>query len=385
MSKPRVERRYERLFVKILVCGGGTGGHIYPALAAIDEMIAMGMQKEDFLWIGTQGEIEESLIPRQGLKIETITGGALVGVPWVEKVVNLTKLAWSLGKTSRIIRSFKPDVLFMTGGYVNAPVSLAAWMQRVPSVIYLPDIEPGLSIQQLSRIAERVACTAEESRRFFKRGKVVVTGYPIRRELRHTAAIPKAEALSKFNLKEELPTLFVFGGSRGARTINRALIAGLPELLQTIQVIHISGMLDWAEVKENRDSLSQERQAFYRAYPYLYDDMAMAFRAADIALARAGASMLGECPAFGLPSILVPYPHAWRYQAVNAAYLTERGAAITISDGELMDLLVNSVSDLISDKEQMKRMSDSAKALDNPESTTNLAELLIAVGERAVE
>jgi UDP-N-acetylglucosamine--N-acetylmuramyl-(pentapeptide) pyrophosphoryl-undecaprenol N-acetylglucosamine transferase len=201
----------------------------------------MGIPKDDILWIGTQGEIEESLVPKNGLRLETIVGGAVVGVPWRERLVNITKLAWSLGKASSIIGRFKPDVLFMTGGYVNAPVATAAWLRRVPSVIYLPDIEPGMSIRELSRFAKRVACTAETSISFFKPGKGIVTGYPVRRSLRAAKALTKDEALAQFNLKRERPTLFVFGGSRGARSINRALLGGLPKLLDQIQVIHVSG------------------------------------------------------------------------------------------------------------------------------------------------
>jgi undecaprenyldiphospho-muramoylpentapeptide beta-N-acetylglucosaminyltransferase len=371
--------------VKILVCGGGTGGHIYPALSAIDELTNMGLTKDDILWIGTQGEIEESLVPKSGLQLETIVGGAVVGVPWRERIVNVTKLAWSLGKASRIIGSFKPNVLFMTGGYVNAPVAAGARLRRVPSVIYLPDIEPGMSIRELSRFARRVACTTELSLDYFKPGKGVVTGYPVRQDLLDAVSADKEAALANFNLKRERPTLFVFGGSRGARSINRALAAALPQLLARIQVIHISGTLDWLEVKENKESLPRDQQEFYRAYPYIHEEMGMAFRSADLVLARAGASMLGECPAFGLPAVLVPYPHAWRYQKVNADYLTERGAAITINDEDLKERLFKTVIDVLMDKKQLNIMESAARSLDTPQSAKKLAQLLIDVGQGAVK
>ncbi|MFN2187832.1 MAG: UDP-N-acetylglucosamine--N-acetylmuramyl-(pentapeptide) pyrophosphoryl-undecaprenol N-acetylglucosamine transferase, partial [Candidatus Promineifilaceae bacterium] len=220
--------------MKILVCGGGTGGHIYPALSVIDELMQMDVSQEDVLWIGTQGEIEESLIPMHDLRLETIVGGAVVGVPWTDRLVNLAKLAWSLGKASRLIGAFKPDVLFMTGGYVNGPTATAGWLRRIPSVIYLPDIEPGMAIRQLSRFAMRVACTSEDSLRYFKPGKGVVTGYPVRTMMRDASADDKDDALLQFNLKNNRKTLFVFGGSRGARSINQALMASLPRLLEQI-------------------------------------------------------------------------------------------------------------------------------------------------------
>lgn len=345
----------------------------------------MGFPKEDLLWIGTEGEIEESLVPRYGLRLETIVGGAVVGVPWRERVVNITKLAWSLGKASRIIGSFNPSVLFMTGGYVSSPVASAAWLRRVPTVIYLPDIEPGMAIRNLSRFAKRVACTGEESVKFFSPGKAVVTGYPVRQELRESVSLSLEEALARFNLKPQRPTLLVFGGSRGARSINRALIAGLDRLLGRIQIIHISGTLDWVEVKDNRDKLADELKAYYRVYPYLYEDMGAAFRAADLLLARAGASMLGEGPAFGLPAILVPYPYAWRYQKVNADYLVERGAAIRLNDEDLLERLANTVLDLYSDEVSLSNMSAAAQRLDIADSTTRLAQLLIDIGQGTIK
>ncbi len=351
----------------------------------ITELKRMEVTNDDVLWIGTQGEIEESLVPKHGLRLETIVGGAIVGVPWRERIVNTTKLAYSLGRASRIMGSFKPDVLFMTGGYVNAPVSTAAWLRRVPSVIFLPDVEPGMAIRELSRFAKRVACTTEDSLTYFKSGKGVVTGYPVREIMREANLVEKSEALANFNLKLERKTLFVFGGSRGARSINRALMASLPQLLDRIQVIHISGMLDWEEVKNNRESLPQEQQAHYRAYPYLHDEMGLAFRSADLVLARAGASMLGECPAFGLPAVLVPYPHAWRYQKVNADYLADRGAAIRVSDQDLADQLAEIVLDLLLDEERLEEMATASASLDTPDSAERLARLLVDVIQGAVK
>jgi UDP-N-acetylglucosamine--N-acetylmuramyl-(pentapeptide) pyrophosphoryl-undecaprenol N-acetylglucosamine transferase len=273
----------------------------------------------------------------------------------------------------------------MTGGYVNAPVAMAAWLRRVPSVIFLPDVEPGMAIRELSRFAKQVACTTEDSLSFFKSGKGIVTGYPVRRKLREATALTRDEALAQFNLKPERPTLFVFGGSRGARSINRALLAGLPLLLDRIQVIHISGMLDWAEVKENKDSLPEDQQTYYRAYPYLHEEMGMAFRSADLVLARAGASMLGECPAFGLPAILVPYPYAWRYQKVNADYLEQKGAAISMRDEDLMEKLVETVLGLLFDESLLEKISTAAEKLDVQESANKLAQLLIDIGQGAVK
>lgn len=340
----------------------------------------MGFLAEDFLWVGTQGEIEEELVPRAGLRLATISGGPIAGVSPRIRLRNSARLAWGLGQASKVLRAFHPNVLFMTGGYVNGPIGLAAWFHHVPSVIFLPDIEPGMAIKWLSRLAVRVACTAKASLAYFAPGKAVATGYPLRPEILRATEMGRQEALAKFSLGHGRKTLFVFGGSRGARSINRALLVGLPKLLERIQVIHISGALDWPEVESNAATLLPDQRAFYRPYKYLHEEMGAAFRAADLVLARAGASMLGECPAFALPSILVPYPYAWRYQKVNADYLERNGAAIRLDDDHLMDQMVSLVLNLLKDEARLETMSASARALHRPDSALSIAELLLELG-----
>jgi UDP-N-acetylglucosamine--N-acetylmuramyl-(pentapeptide) pyrophosphoryl-undecaprenol N-acetylglucosamine transferase len=332
------------------------------------------------MWIGTRGQMEEELVPRAGLRLETIRGGPVAGLSLSRKVANSAQLAWSMQTSARLLRRFRPHVLLLTGGYVNVPVAVVARSMRVPAAIYLPDVEPGSAIRFLSRFAEKVACTAEASRAFLPAEKVVVTGYPVRAELRAATALSREAALAEFKLAARRPTLFVFGGSRGARSINRALLSILPDLIAEFQIIHVSGTLDWKEVEATAAALDTELRAHYRLYPYLHERMGAAFRAADLVVARAGASMLGEAPAFALPSVLVPYPHAWRYQKVNADYLAGAGAAIRLDDHELPDRLLPIVQELLRDRDRLNEMGAAAKALDRPEAAQKLAELLLALG-----
>ncbi len=293
-------------------------------------------------------------------------------------------MALSLRKANVIIGRFQPDVLFLTGGYVNGPVAVAARGRRVPSAIYLPDIEPGMAIRYLSRLARRVACTAAESLSYFSPGKAVVTGYPVRPELRAATKLDRGEALRQFELKMDRQTLFVFGGSRGARSLNRALMTALPQLLNSVQIIHISGQLDWPEVKEWASNLDVNQRRYYRPYPYLHDRMGAAYRAANLIVARAGASMLGECPAFGVPSILVPYPHAWRYQKINADYLADQGAGIRLDDERLGEELAPTVMELMAEQSKLAEMARAAHKLDIPEAADNLSEVIVGLVKRAV-
>ncbi len=364
-----------------MICGGGTGGHIYPALAAVAELQQIGLATTDFLWIGTEGQVEENLVPRAGLVLETIQGGAIAGVSLKTKMEHAAKLVWSIGKANRLLANFRPNVLFMTGGYVNAPVALVARLRRIPAAIYLPDIEPGMAIKALSRFAKRVACTADISAQYFSSGKTVTTGYPVRPELRAATKVSRETALIQFDLLPGRPTLFVFGGSRGARSINKALMAALPPLLEKAQVIHISGTLDWPEVEANANTLTPAERAYYRPFPYLHEKMAFAYQAADLVVARAGASALGEFPAFGLPSVLVPYPYAWRYQKVNADYLVNQGAAVRLNDEDLAEQLLPVVQNLLEDGEKRRQMSIASRNLDVPDSAERLARFLLQLGE----
>lgn len=362
--------------MKVLVCAGGTGGGIYPALTAVSELQTLGLNREQILWVGTQGEMEETLVPRAGLKLETIQGGAVVGVPLAARMKNLAKLTWSVGTAHQLIRQFKPDVMFMTGGYMAAPVALAARLHGVPIVIFLPDVEPGKAIKAIMPLAQKVACTTDLSKAFVPAGKLVVTGYPLRPEIRAATRLSQAEALAQFDLQPGRPSLFVFGGSRGSWNINKALIDSLPELLAHIQIIHISGTLTWPQVEENANALPANLRQWYRPYPYLHETMGAAFRAADLVVARAGASMLGEGPAFGLPAILVPLSFAWRYQKVNADYLTERGAALQSTDERLPDELSKLILDLLQDTPRLEAMRAAARALAQPEAALRLAEVI---------
>jgi UDP-N-acetylglucosamine--N-acetylmuramyl-(pentapeptide) pyrophosphoryl-undecaprenol N-acetylglucosamine transferase len=245
----------------------------------------------------------------------------------------------------------------------------------VPILVYLPDIEPGLAVRLIARLAARVAVTVEDSRMFFSGRKLVVTGYPVRSEFHDVDA---AEARDALGLAQTEPVLLVMGGSRGARSINCALAAVLEQVLGMAQVIHLSGELDWPKVSEQRNGLPETLAERYHAFPYLHE-MGYALASADLAVCRAGASTLGELPFFGLPAVLVPYPHAWRYQRVNAEWLTERGAATTLRDERLKDELLLVLQQLLMDRDRLGQMAQQARALSRPDAAARLAENLLAL------
>jgi UDP-N-acetylglucosamine--N-acetylmuramyl-(pentapeptide) pyrophosphoryl-undecaprenol N-acetylglucosamine transferase len=327
------------------------------------------------LWVGGSGGMEEDLVKREGLRFETIPAAGVHGVGWRSLPDNLWMLGRGFFSSRRILRKFHPDVLFFTGGYVAVPMALAARLSNRPkSLLYVPDIEPGLALKTIARFSDCITLTVEESKEFFPKHKSrVVTGYPLRPGLDGWTPI---EAKSFFAFQEQLPVLLVLGGSRGARSINQAVAAALPELLLEMQVIHITGKLDWQMMEQARAGLSSELLNRYRPYPYLYDEIGAAMSLADLALTRAGASTLGELPLFGLPAILVPYPYAWRYQRVNASYLVRHGAAVQIEDSQLADQIIPKVRGLMADKDQLERMSQAMQSIASPAAATRIAELI---------
>jgi undecaprenyldiphospho-muramoylpentapeptide beta-N-acetylglucosaminyltransferase len=359
--------------LRLLVSAGGTGGGVYPALAVV---AALGARAE-VLWVGSEGGMEASLVKRANIALESIPAAGVHGVGARRLPMNLLQLAQGFRASRRIIRRYRPGVILLTGGYVGVPMALASG--RTPKVVYVPDIEPGLALRLASRMADVVAVTAEESRRYFPPQKRVrVTGYPTRPDLRTTN---RAEARRSLGLAVDEPVLLAFGGSRGARSINHAIWDKLPDYLERAQLVHIIGELDWPKVAPIEARLGESQKRRYRPFAYLHDEMGAAMASADLAVARAGASTLGELPLFGLPSVLVPYPHAWRYQKVNAEYLESHGAAMVVADASLGAALLPTVSGLLADPARLKEMAEAARRLARPDAAQAIAHEVEMLGE----
>jgi UDP-N-acetylglucosamine--N-acetylmuramyl-(pentapeptide) pyrophosphoryl-undecaprenol N-acetylglucosamine transferase len=327
------------------------------------------------LWVGGTGGMEEALVKREGIPYTAIPAAGVHGVDLRVLPGNLGRLTRGFFAAQRILREFRPHVLMFTGGYVAFPMALAA--RNLPSLLYVPDIEPGMALKAIARFAHTITVTAEDSRPFFnKKSHLVVSGYPTRPEL---ARWERSKARAALSLSEDAPVLLVFGGSKGARSLNRAVLARLTDFLSLAQVVHISGELDWEEVQAAREQLSDEQKARYHAHPYLHAEMGAALASADLAVSRAGASVLGEYPLVGLPSVLVPYPHVWRYQMVNAQYLAQRGAAQVLEDARLPAELFETVRGLFADPAQLAEMRANLHALARPQAAQSIAAELVAL------
>lgn len=348
---------------------------MYPALAVVHALDSV----TDLLWVGSTTGLERKLIEEAGIPFAGISAAGLRGKNPLAMLTGLIKLNQGFFQSKALLAQFKPDVLFVTGGYVCAPVTVAAHGKGVPILIYLPDIQPGQAIKFLSRYADKVAVTAPAAQAFFPAGQTVVTGYPVREAL---YATDQASARARLNLHPHRPTLLVFGGSQGARSINKAIAnrEALEKLTAQAQIIHISGAQDADWTQTFRAELSAEVQAHYHLYGYLHTEMAAAFAAADLIVCRAGASILGEAPAVGAPAVLVPYPYSGAHQRLNAEYMADQGAAVIVDDADLPQKLLPTVMGLLSDAEKRARMATAARKLAKPEAAQAIAAQLKLLG-----
>jgi undecaprenyldiphospho-muramoylpentapeptide beta-N-acetylglucosaminyltransferase len=363
--------------VRLLICAGGTGGGVYPALAVHSALTSQHWNVET-LWVGSEGGMEAELVKRAGIPYRTIPAAGVHGVDLRALPGNLLQLSRGIWTSLRILRGFRPDVLFFTGGYVAVPMAIAG--QRIPTLLYIPDIEPGMALKALARFADRITVTAPDTQSYFI-NSVIVTGYPLRPDLSNWA---RFQARTALGLSSNKPTLLIFGGSKGARSLNRATLAHLPALLELAEVVHISGQLDWDEIEEAETGLTSAQRKRYHTFPYLHE-MGKALAVADLVISRAGASCLGEFPFFELPAVLVPYPHAWRYQKVNASYLAQHGAAVILDDSRLQEELLDTVKVLLENPGKRKSMQAAMRSLSKPDAARAIASQLVELaGEKSL-
>lgn len=343
---------------------------MYPALAVLQ---ALEGKVKEILWVGGEGGMEAELVQRLNIPFKAIPAAGLHGVGMRSLPSNLSKLSKGVNAARKILAEFKPNAILYTGGFIAAPMAVAAG--RTPSLLFVPDIEPGLAIKFLARFVRTIAVTSRHTATYFQRShKIIETGYPVRTSLQK---IDRREAISLFSLEEDLPVALFFGGSKGAHSINQAVQLHLEQLLAVTQIIHISGIADWPELSNIYKQLPTHTQSRYKVYPYLHEEMSAAFSAADLAISRAGASALGEYPLFKLPAILVPYPFAWRYQKVNADYLVNQGAAVTLSDEMLESELLPTVLNLLAHPEKRESMASAMAKLARPNAAEQIGQLIL--------
>ena len=364
--------------MKIIVSGGGTGGHIYPALTLIDA-IKNKRADAEFLYVGTEKGLEADIVPKAGVNFTALKlEGGLERHFTLENISRAANAIWSIKRASDIVHDFKPDAVVGTGGYVCGPILLAASLLKVPTLIQEQNAVAGVTNKILSKFVDKIAVGTRDALKNFPPNKTIYTGNPIRRAVLDAK---KSDGLREFNFTPDKPIVLISGGSRGARSINNAMIDVLKSAAEknSAQFLHVTGKGEFDSVtKKLRDAGLTLNEPNIRVVPYLYN-MPQAMAMADVAIFRAGATGLAELTARGVPAILIPYPYAAEnHQEFNARSLVEAGAARMILNRDLTaEILSATLDELLSSPEKLKSMAAASLSLGKPHAADDIAELIL--------
>ena len=374
----------KKRMINILVSGGGTGGHIYPALA-----VATFLAKEyeaNILYLGSDDGLENEIIPAAGFRFETIKAGKLRRYVSWQTLTGVARVPVGMAQAVSIVRKFRPAVAFTSGGYVAVPAGLAARLNGVPLLMHQQDVPPNLSNKLLAPLASRISVAFADSLRYFPRRKTLQLGNPVRQEILDARDITPQQARQRLGFTAEIPFVLVTGGSQGARHLNQVTEQALPQLLQHCQVLQISGKQLYEETRalseKSMQRLDEDVKQRYRLVPYLNEEMPLALQAATLVVCRSGAATLSELAALSKPSILVPLPPAIGNspQEANAAMFTRQQAALVIRDMDMKPaLLVERVISVLSSVAQQEAMAEAARTFAMPEATRAIAATIVGL------
>lgn len=350
---------------KYIISGGGTGGHIFPAIAIANEIKRRNPSAE-ILFVGAEGKMEMQKVPAAGYEI---VGLNIRGVKRSFSLSNLMVpilLIKALLKARKIIKTFQPSVVIGVGGYASGAILYIASMMGIPTLIQEQNSYPGITNKILSKRVKAICVAYPGMERFFPGARVLMTGNPVRSEIVALSA-QKSDALNRFQLQNDKFTLLVIGGSLGAKSINEAISSGIRRLTENgIQVIWQTGTPYYQEAQKQIQGIAKTNVCVLEFIP----EMDLAYAAADLVVSRAGALAVSELSLVKKPCILVPYPHAAEdHQTHNAMSLVEKGAAIFVKDHQAKDLLIDAILNLYADEEKRLAMQKNIAEMGTPNST----------------
>jgi len=370
--------------LRVIVSGGGTGGHVYPALAVAAQL--KERYQAEILFLGSDDGLEMQLVPAAGLRLVTVKAGKVRRYISWQTVKGLMRIPFGAIQAIEVVRKFRPDVVFTSGGYVAVAAGVAAYINRVPLLMHQQDVPPNLSNRQVAPLATRISVAFEDSLAFFPAQKTRALGNPMRQALLDIRQVGPMVAREQFGLAGEQPMLLVTGGSQGARHLNQVVVQALPDLLRICQVLQISGRDLYQETLEQVNGvlagIDSTLRAGYKLVPYLNEEMPAALQAADLVLCRSGASTLCELATLGKPGLLVPLPPSIGKspQEANAAMFERRHAGLVIKNVDLEpELLAKRVRSILSSPELLASMMEASRALAKPEATREIVNELIKI------
>ncbi len=365
---------------RIIMAGGGTGGHIFPAIA-----IANALKKADstieVLFVGAKGKMEMEKVPQAGYKIEGLDIAGFNRSSLIKNIGLPLKLVKSFLQVRRIFSQYRPDAVIGVGGYSSFPVLRLAQAKGIPSFIHESNSFAGKSNQLLGKKATAVFVASDGMQSFFPPEKIVVTGNPVRPDIVNVATLPRDAALHTFGLQPAKTTVLAIGGSLGARSINEAIAAGLPQLEKAgLQLIWQTGKTETARWVKAADATTGVWMAEF------ITNMQQAYAAADVVISRAGAMSVAELCLVKKPVIFVPFPFAAEdHQTVNATHLVQKGAAVVIKDSEAKDKLVPAVVSLAADAARQNELKKNIAPLGVTDADKRIAEAVLKRIERQMD
>jgi len=362
--------------MKLLIAGGGTGGHLFPGIAVAEEFLARDPSNE-VVFVGTERGVEAKVLPRLGYRLELISASGVRGKGASGLFTGIGRFLYSYSQSRQILKNFAPDMVLGVGGYASAPVLMAARGMLIPRFVHEQNAYPGLANKLLSRFAAEAYISLEESARFFPKGNTVLTGNPLRRQILDIVAASargEAEAGGADGVH-----LLVFGGSLGAHSINMAMAAAAPLLAglgSRLSVTHQTGEKDRDEVAAAYAAAGIRAEVL----PFI-DDMAAAYRAADLVICRSGATTIAEVTACAKPCLFIPYPHAVDdHQRRNAESLLKRGACEMLLERELSpETLAGTIGGLLQDREKLEQIAMSARSLGRIDAGSVIVDRMLAI------
>lgn len=364
--------------MRVLISGGGTGGHIYPALAVATQL--RDSYQAEILYLGSDDGLETSLVPTAGFRLAVIKAGKLQRYVSWKTLTGVARVPVGMAQAIGIVRDFRPDVAFTSGGYVAVPAGLAARLNGVPLLMHQQDVPPNLSNRLLAPLATRISVAFAASRAYFPAHKTLHLGNPVRQAILDVRAVAPEQARTQLGLSAALPLLLVTGGSQGARSLNQAVCRALPELLPHCQVLQISGTKLLEETRTLAEAtmvgLDEAMQQRYHLVPYMDAEMPNALQAATLVVCRAGAATMSELAVLGKPSILVPLPPAIGSspQEANAEMFGKLHAAEVIRNDVLKpEILVERVISIIDVSSIQQQMSTAVQQLAKADATQAIA------------
>jgi UDP-N-acetylglucosamine--N-acetylmuramyl-(pentapeptide) pyrophosphoryl-undecaprenol N-acetylglucosamine transferase len=368
--------------MRLLIAAGGTGGHIYPALA-VARSLRNGPEPPELRWLGGHRGLEAAIVPAAGIPLRRLAARSLRTTDVdVHAVLDPVRLAVSVPQASALLVAERPAAIFTTGGYVAVPVLMAAAPLGIPVVMWDGNVIPGRAVRATARLAAALAVSFDATCRALASAApgrpCYVTGTPIR----DIAAIDRVAARERMDVGPGDRVLLIFGGSQAVRRFNAAVADALARLVERVTVIHVTGEDGYAAALAGREALPEDARARYRPYPFLRDEMLAALAAADLVVGRAGSSTLAEVAALGTPIVVVPYPHAAGHQRANAASLVEAGAARLVDDEAFDADALLAAAALLDDPSAHARMSAAARSLGRPGAAAAVAELVLAAARR---